>query len=142
MELNNNDSFILGEWYRVSLFVHEFGHSLGCPGHDDEVKFKTLNHWFILYNNMITYINWHLNALQTYEDYDYKLIMNSRVGRAANIWSPRAKKLIREQESSQLLKKIIFNQFNFRVTNIIWISEVSTRDLYYIESSYLKLKIQ
>jgi len=57
------------EWYRVSLFVHEFGHSLGCPGHDDE----------------------------TYEDYDYKLIMNSRVGRAANIWSPRAKKLIREQ---------------------------------------------
>jgi len=57
------------EWFRVALFVHEFGHSLGCAKHDDE----------------------------TYEDYDNKLIMSSRVGRNAKIWSPRAKKSIRDQ---------------------------------------------
>jgi len=57
------------EWFRVALFVHEFGHALGCAAHDDE----------------------------TYEDYDNKLIMSSRVGRNAKIWSPRAKKLIRDQ---------------------------------------------
>jgi len=56
-------------WLKGSLFAHEFGHSLGAGAvHDD----------------------------QTY-GYNPTLIMNTEVNPGARIWSPRAKKLIREQ---------------------------------------------
>jgi len=58
----------LGSWAKGSLFAHEFGHTLGVAAHDNDIY-----------------------------GYNTSLIMNSAVAPDARIWSPNAKKLIREQ---------------------------------------------
>jgi len=56
-------------WRKGSLFAHEIGHALGREIHDDTI----------------------------YRDPDHELIMNSVIGKHANIWTPEAKDSISKQ---------------------------------------------
>ena len=65
------------EWERHrSLFSHEIGHTLGPVFHDDDFYMKT-------------------------RGYD-KLIMWSEITREANIWSPKVRQAINDQDHSCL----------------------------------------
>ena len=71
--------------------MHELGHSLGYAVHDEDVRSESFN-----YVNLSSPLT---SALQVYEDPDKELIMNHLVGTRAYIWSPNAKRDIREHVS-------------------------------------------
>ena len=71
--------------------VHELGHSLGYAVHDEDVRSESFND--VNLSSPLT------SALQVYEDPDKELIMNHLVGTRAYIWSPNAKRDIREHVS-------------------------------------------
>ena len=71
--------------------MHELGHSLGYAVHDEDVRSESFNN-----KNLRSPL---ISALQVYEDPDKELIMNHLVGTRAYIWSPNAKRDIREHVS-------------------------------------------
>ena len=73
--------------------VHELGHSLGYAVHDEDVRTESFN------DNDVNLSSPLFSALQVYEDPDKELIMNHLVGTRAYIWSPNAKRDIREHVS-------------------------------------------
>ena len=81
--------------------MHELGHSLGYAVHDEDVRSESCND--VNLSSPLT------SALQVYEDPDKKLIMNHLVGTRAYIWSPNAKRDIREHVSylHQMLLSIL-----------------------------------
>ena len=53
------------------------------------------NHTLIV--NTVNILTLTIILYQLYEDEDYQLIMNAKVGKEANIWSPEARSFIRDQ---------------------------------------------